>query len=355
MMNPQWRRAAAATAALLLAGCGAQPQTKPAPSGRIDTVETAGAYEILEFPGRVKAAEEVNLAFKVSGTLQRIHASDGAFVRRGELVAEMDPRDYELQLQAVEGEYRRIRAEAERIIALYDQHVATADAYDKARYGLQQITAKYENARNQLADTKLYAPFDGYVKHRRFDPPTVVAAGMPVVTFLSDKHPEIEIFVPASTYVRRGEIVSFAAAFDFLRDRKIPLRLLHIGPEANANQLYAVRLALPAEGTGAVTPGMNAAVEVVVRHETEQTPSRIPASALFRHDDASCVWICREDGTVVRRRVEVAQLHTDGTATIVRGLASGERIVTTGVHHLTEGERVDPLPEPSKTNAGGLL
>ena len=122
----------------------------------------------------------------------------------------MDPRDYELQLQAVEAEYLSIKAEAERVMALYDQNVATADAYDKARYGLQQITAKYENARNQLADTKLYAPFDGYVKRRRFDPPTVVAAGMPVITFLSGKNPEVELFIPASTYIRRREIASFA-------------------------------------------------------------------------------------------------------------------------------------------------
>lgn len=74
------------------------------------------------------------------------------------------------------------------------------------------------NARNQLADTKLYAPFDGYVKRRRFDPPTVVAAGMPVITFLSGKNPEVELFIPASTYIRRREIASFAAVFDFLQE-----------------------------------------------------------------------------------------------------------------------------------------
>ena len=171
-------------ATLFLVGCGQRQHTEQVTLVRIDTVKTANTCDILEFPARVQAAGEVHLAFKIPGTLQRIYVDDGAFVRQGELVAEMDPRDYELQLQAVEAEYLSIKAEAERVMALYDQNVATADAYDKARYGLQQITAKYENARNQLADTKLYAPFDGYVKRRRFDPPTVVAAGMPVITFL---------------------------------------------------------------------------------------------------------------------------------------------------------------------------
>ena len=342
-------------AMLSLVGCGQKQQAERLPLVSIDTVKAANACNILEFPARVQAAEEVHLAFKIPGTLQRIYAEDGAFVRQGELVAEMDPRDYELQLQAVEAEYFSIKAEAERVMALYEQDVATADAYDKARYGLQQITAKYENARNQLADTKLYAPFDGYVKRRRFDPPTVVAAGMPVITFLSGKNPEVELFIPASTYIRRQEIASFAAVFDFLHSRKVPLRLLHIEPSANANQLYAVRLALPANTGIAAAPGMNATVEVAMRQETEAS-AKIPASALFRGEDGnSYVWIHRQDGTVARRQVEVARLHTDGTATVTSGLNEGERIVIAGVHSLTEGERVAPLPVPSQTNEGGLL
>jgi multidrug efflux system membrane fusion protein len=143
--------------------------------------------------------------------------------------------------------------------------------------------------------------------------------------------------------------------FDFLQGQKIPLRLLHVDPSANANQLYAVRLALPVNTEIAATPGMNATVEVAMRQETEASVE-IPASALFSNGDKmSYVWIYRQDGTIARRRVEVARLHTDGTATIADGLNEGERIVVAGVHKLTEGQRVAPLPAPSKTNEGGLL
>ena len=133
------------------------------------------------------------------------------------------------------------------------------------------------------------------------------------------------------------------------------MRLLHVDPSANANQLYAVRLALPVNTEIAATPGMNATVEVAMRQETEASVE-IPASALFSNGDKmSYVWIYRQDGTIARRRVEVARLHTDGTATIADGLNEGERIVVAGVHKLTEGQRVAPLPAPSKTNEGGLL
>ena len=341
---------------LAVSSCGNRKTTEAETSVvRLFTVKNADAASVQEFPGRVKAAEEVNMAFKVSGTLMNVHVEEGGKVRKGQLVAEIDPRDYQVQLDAAEAEFMRVKSEAGRVMALYADSVSTADAYDKARYGLQQITAKYENARNQLADTKLYAPFDGYVKRRRFDPPTVVAAGMPVITFLSGKNPEVELFIPASTYIRRREIASFAAVFDFLQGQKIPLRLLHVDPSANANQLYAVRLALPVNTEIAATPGMNATVEVAMRQETEASVE-IPASALFSNGDKmSYVWIYRQDGTIARRRVEVARLHTDGTATIADGLNEGERIVVAGVHKLTEGQRVAPLPAPSKTNEGGLL
>ena len=113
-------------ATLFLVGCGQRQHTEQVTLVRIDTVKTANTCDILEFPARVQAAGEVHLAFKIPGTLQRIYVDDGAFVRQGELVAEMDPRDYELQLQAVEAEYLSIKAEAERVMALYNKNVATA-------------------------------------------------------------------------------------------------------------------------------------------------------------------------------------------------------------------------------------
>jgi len=183
-------------------------------------VKNAGPSSVQEFPGRVKAAEEVNMAFKISGTLMNVYVEEGSRVNRGQLIAEIDPRDYRVQLDATEAEYMKVKSEAERVISLYDDSVSTADAYDKARFGLRQITAKYENARNQLADTKIYAPFNGYVQKRLFDPPTVVAAGMPVVTLVSEGKQEIEINIPASTYIHRHEMMSFHASFDYINGKK---------------------------------------------------------------------------------------------------------------------------------------
>lgn len=321
---------------------------------RLFAATGGGTSTLREFPGRVMAAEEVNMAFKVGGTLKGLPVEEGDRVRKGELVAEIDPRDYQVQYDAAEAEYMKVKADAERVMALYADSVGTAGAYDNARYGLRQIAAKYENARNQLADTKIYAPFDGYVQKRLYDPPTVVAAGMPVVTLVSGARPEVEINIPASTYLRRQEMVAFQATFDFLPEG-VPLRLVSIAPKANANQLYCMRLSLPDDVRPLPTPGMNTMVGITVRDEgVEKT--EVPSSALFKKGGESCVWVYDKTAGAVRARaVTVERLLTDGMAVIARGLAPGEAVVTAGVRKLTDGQKVEPMAEESETNVGGLL
>ena len=69
-----------------------------------------------------------------------------------------------IQLDAAEAEYQSVKPDAERVMALYKENVTTPDANDKAMYGLKQITAKYNHAKDQLEYTRLYAPFSGYVQ-----------------------------------------------------------------------------------------------------------------------------------------------------------------------------------------------
>lgn len=319
---------------------------------KIDTIKSSTYQEVLQFPAKIKASQEVNIAFKVSGTLQRLYVREGQYIKQGELIAQMDSRDYELQLQAVEPEYFGIKAEAERVFALYADSVATPSDYDKARYGLQQITAKYENAKNQLADTKIYAPFNCFVKTCLFDPPTIVSAGMPIMTVISSDMPEVEIYVPASTYQRLADVESFSVKFDF-HDEPIALTMVSVSPNANANQLYSVRLTLPHSIKVKPTVGMSAMVKATFKNQNSSEVT-IPASALFSHNDKSYVWIYKNE-VVEPRQVIVSSLHLNGTATITEGLVYGDIIVTAGVKNLKNNQKVKPLQSKSATNIGGML
>lgn len=348
---------AAAMAAMTLAGTSCKRARTSADSTanvQVSKAEATGAVTVTEFPGRVKASEEVNISFKLSGTLQRVFVKEGNHVTKGQVLAQLDPRDYQVQLDAVEAEYQSVKAEAERIIDLYKDSVATAAAYDKARFGLQQISAKYQNAKDQLADTKVRAPFDGYVQECLFDTPTVIGAGTPVIILVSSKIPEIEINIPAVTYIHRYDIVSLETSFDFAGEGTIPLGLVSVTPKANANQLYTVRLSLPAGINPMPSPGMSAMVQVGQRI-SDNDMVRIPASALFEKDGRSQVWIYSEDGSVRQREVQVRSLHVSGSAVIASGLEPGENVVSSGVHSLKDGQKVKLMGAPSSTNIGGLL
>ena len=153
--------------AVLLASCNQRVQNiENKPAVKIDTVLSADKQTALQFPGRVKAAQDISLAFRVSGTIHRMYVNDGAYVRKGQLLAELDPTDYQIQLDAAEAEYQRVKAEAERVMALYKENVTTPDANDKAVYGLRQITAKYNHAKDQLEYTRLHGGSEVFGRDR---------------------------------------------------------------------------------------------------------------------------------------------------------------------------------------------
>ena len=190
----------------LLASCNSSTKdAREYQTVKIDTVTSANGQTYLQYPGKVKAAQDISLAFRVSGTIRKIYVKDGARVQAGQLLAELDPTDYQVQLDATEAEYKQIKAEAERVMALYKENGTTPSANDKAVYGLKQITAKYQHHKDQLGYTRLYAPFNGYIQKRLFEAHETIGAGMPVLSMISGCAPEVEINLPAAEYIRREQ------------------------------------------------------------------------------------------------------------------------------------------------------
>ena len=341
---------------VVLASCGNRKVSgESVATVRLDTVQLAGAGAVLQFPGRVVASDDASLSFKVAGTIARIYKDQGEHVQAGQLVAELDATDYKMQLAATEAEYARVKAEADRVIALYNEGAATASNYDKARFGLQQIEAKLKNHRDLVAYCKIYAPFSGAVQTRYFHEGENVAAGMPVISLVSSSNPEIEINLPASSYLRRTSFVSYSAQFDVLPGAVVPLKFFSVMPKANANQLYTMRLKIEGVVKG-IAPGMSAWVSILAADSTSHVEVRVPTTALVEDKGQSFVYLYDGQSQTVRRcRVNVVRLHTAGTAVVDGALAPGHIIVSTGANHIKTGDRVTPLPPVSETNVGGLL
>ena len=241
----------------------------------------------------------------------------------------MDSRDYALQLAATEAEYKQVKAEAERVIRLYEKQSVSENDYDKAVSGLQQITAKYNAHRNALADTRLTAPFDGYVQKIHYDAGETVAAGMPVVSLISSSAPEVEINIPASEFIRSDEFETYRCSSEIYPDREFPLELVSISRKANLNQLYTARLRfLPTGPDTPLTPGMSVMVTIGLRSGTTGAV-KIPLSAMLEHDGTPAVWVYNPaDSTVALRKIRpsdhIAGRHTDSNRGTARRGTGGE-------------------------------
>ncbi|MDR1672238.1 MAG: efflux RND transporter periplasmic adaptor subunit [Bacteroidales bacterium] len=322
---------------------------------KTDTVRIYGEKQKITFPGRIKAASDVSLSFKVSGTIAGIYAEEGDYVKKGQMLVEIDPRDYAIQLSATEAEYMRVKAEAERVAELYRKGSVTPNDYDKATYGLKQITAKYDAHKNAVNDTKLLAPFDGYIQKRFFGKNETTGAGIPVISMINAGAPEVEINIPSSEFIRRDKFESFNCTVDIYPGKEFPLELIGVAPKANLNQLYAMRLRMKNTDKPLPSPGMTATV--IIRLKTEESEMVcIPYSALFEANDRSSVWVYDPDvQTVTIRAVRLHTVLGGGLMIISGGLKAGEIVISAGVHSLREGEKVKLLPPVSPTNTGGLL
>lgn len=349
---------AAVSAIGLAAGCksgdkGAkEPEIK---NVRTTEVQSSGETRTVSYPGRIQAAKDVNLSFRVAGPIAAIHFREGQHVQKGDTLAEIEERDYAIQLEATKAKYEQVKAEAGRVIELADRGSAAQNDYDKARYGLDQVTALYHAHTNALNDTKMKAPFDGWVQQVLFEAGETVGAGMPVISMISDGAPTVKVDIPSADFANIDRAARYWCTVDVFPGMTFRLSLADITKKANLNQLFTARFNLkPAAGGTCPNPGMSA--NVFIEYNTgEGNGTVIPAKAMFESDSMSCVWVVGKDNTIEKRQITPADIDRNGNLSVISGLTAGETVVTAGVHSLKEGETVRILPETSPSNIGNLL
>lgn len=322
---------------------------------KITRVSAHGGNNSVSYPGKIKAAENVKLAFRVAGPIKKMYVSEGQKVKKGQLLAELDPRDYQLQFNGTQAEYNQIKRESDRVIELYHRGSVSVNAYDKAVAAKKRITALYEAHRNALNDTRLRAPFDGYIQNKYFSAPEIVNQGTPVLSMMDDNYFEVDVDVPTKDFIRREDFSGFQAVADAFPGVELPLELLDINQGANYNQLFNARFRLKSDAHPGLAAGMSVSVNIDFKPMSGNR-TVIPVSALFQEDGESYVWLYNEKYKVVEKLpVRIEQIMKTGKAVVLSGLRKGQAIVSAGVNNLKEGQKVNALPPVPASNVGGLL
>lgn len=309
----------------------------------------------VTYPGKVAAASNVKLAFRVAGPIKEMKVNPGQHVKKGQILAEIDPRDYRIQFNATQAEYTQVKGESDRVIELYRRGSVSVNEYDKAVAAKKRVTALYNAHRNALDDTRLKAPFDGYIQNKYFEAPEIVNQGTPVVSMIDNNYYEVNIDIPSSDFVRREDFVSYQAVADVYPDKTIPLELLDITQGANYNQLFNVRFRLRRDSFPWLASGMSVSVTIHFR-PTAGELATIPISALVQKEGRSFVWLYNsQDSLITSVPVQVQQIRKDGMVIIRSELQQGQTVISAGVNDLKEGEKVRLLPPVPASNVGGLL
>jgi len=332
-------------------------------------VTDAVQFRQRQFPGTAKATQEIDLSFRVSGPLITLPVNIGDEVSIGDVVARIDPRDYEVRLRSAQGELnesmaivKRAEADYKRIKSIFEtdpgavSQVAVDNVLqvrDSGRAKVDALRASVATTKDQLSYTHLKAPFDGIVVNKYVENFQDVRAKQAVVRIIDDSHIEMIISIPESLISLVPQVRNLEVIFDAFPDRKIPAEIKEIGKEASkTTRTYPVTLIMQQPDDINILPGMAGKATGEASEDAGLLPEgkSVPINAIFSPDDIdkTYVWIIDEDSKQVsKQEVTTGRLSNTGIF-ITDGLETGVWIAVAGVHYLREGMEVRILEEKAK-------
>ena len=337
---------------------------------KILTVTSSTDALQLKFPGMVRAAKRADLAFQVEGTLKQLPVDEGQEVKEGQLIAQLDQRDFENNLRNAQGQLARVKAalesaqsEYDRILRIQKQDPGAAsesmvvkrrEAVDGSKAELESAQAAVDTARDKLGYTTLRAPFGGVISKRYVDNFQEVRAKQDIVS-LDDLSfldilvdlPEIVVASIRESDKQAGSTAPAHAEFSAATGKEYALKVKEFATRADPKtQTYQVVFQMERPKNVLILPGMTATVvgEAPARRE-KGAFFVIPAIAVFADDQGrSNVWVVdKEKMTVERRKVTTGDLTGEASIQITEGLRSGDMIAVSGVSQLREGMKVKPF------------
>ena len=208
---------------MCLCACSRTPQEQTSfPRVKVVHAEVMEApssrcYTFISQPYRLS-----ELSFRVGGPVHAFDVQQGQFFRKGQLIAAIDERDFVIQKQRTEALYRQAEVDYARISSLYAKDNISGMNYEQAKANYERTKADYEAAVNAWEDSRLYAPFDGYVQQAHIERYQDVKPSVPVVTFIDLSRIKVEAYVPEdmALQMRQKDSVACVVRFNALPDRE---------------------------------------------------------------------------------------------------------------------------------------
>ena len=343
----------AVTATLALAGRREKPaEVAPTPVVALPAhPEGAALGRELRYPVEVASRYANPMSFRVPGKLIERSARLGDTVRKGQVVARLDPLDARKQLAAAEHRQAFAKQQLDRDAAQKAQNLiaaaqleATQDAFSAASAAREQAAAQLTIARNNLDYQTLVADHDGLITSENADTGQVVAAGQAVFGLAWSGDVDLLLDAAAADVASLAVGQAASVTFPALAGQRYEASVREVSPSADPqSRTYRVKLTLT-EPSPAVRLGMTGEALLATPRSTSPVAATqtftIPATALFHRGKEPAVWVIRSADSTLELRAVRVQSYRERAVVVTAGLGVGDLVVQAGVHTVYEGQRV---------------
>jgi len=349
---------AVALSLMLAAACEQAPVETPEVIRpvRIVTISGLQGGDSLNYPGEVQGVQNVNLAFEVPGRIIEMPIQEGAEVAEGQVLARLDPADFQSALDAAVAKARASKETFDRFSEVFERGAISRQDLDMRQRQYEVDQANLVTARKAVSDTTLTAPFTGRVGRTHVDNFTNVQAKQEILLLQDLSELEVVVNVPEQDWLRAKPGLTLAqqsdriqpqVSFSTLGDRSFPAVISEVAASADpVTRTFAARARFVPPGDVNILPGMSANVTVSIPEDVEELESMvlIPANAVVGGSDGgSYVWkIAGDPLTATLSAVTIGQM-SGSEIQVLEGLDTGDRIAVSGVQHLADGMLVREL------------
>lgn len=337
---------------ILLSGCDEPPAPYVAESRPVKTIVIGGASsgDIRTFPAVVDAIQKADISFRVSGKIQNIFVKEGDAVNKDQLLAELDPTDFEIQLEDRKASYKTAKANYDRAKELVEKGAISRVDHDNIRAKYFTAKANLDGAEQDLLYTKLKANFDGHIAKRHVENFEEVLASQTIFSLEDVSALKLIIDVPENLMISLKKDPpaqrKLKASFNNIKGVEFPLSFVESTTKADTTtKTFKITLKMDAPSNYNVLPGMTATVfaEVLQNELKNDKAVTLPISAVIANNEKhASVWVVNEDTMTVSPKT-VTPGSIIGNSIQVTGLAAGERVVTAGASFLRKDMKVSLL------------
>jgi len=350
---------------VFLNGCGRKKVAEESQIARpVKTMVIQGAADITRtYPGKVQGTQRVNLSFRVSGPLVDLPINEGDKVKKGQLLARIDPRDFNVAQEKARAEYEKADADFKRYLALYEDDAIPLADLDLYRAKRDVAKSELDKASDALNDTYLKAPFDGIIGEKFVENYEYVQDKQNILSMNDVSKVEIVVDMPEGVIAsaKEGIEIKLEVSFDSAPGREFPVTIKEVSTQADPEtQTYKVTVIMPQPEGVNILPGMTASLQTRISPEDLKKISgkqeiTVPVTAVFPDETGkSFVWVVDpKDLTVHKREVKVGAITGTAGIQVLGGLSAGERIVVSGVNQVQEGTKVKLDYHLMKKTVGG--